>query len=282
MPEGPEVECTRLSLKKFESMKVSKLELTQLSQKYNKYKGKQGFFEEFNGKILTKIERRGKFLIWHFNFPKVILNHLGMSGHWINLKSKKIPSNITHPKIIISFEDEEETTIFEDIRNFGQFRIYGKYQEVLDYMPIRKLGPDGLKIPFPKNEFYKNLKQNRYENKEIGRVLLDQSLIAGVGNIYKSESLALAKIDPKRLVKKLNDNEIERLGKSISFTLQKAVKSMGSTIQTYKTSLGEEASGQSWHKVYAKAGMKCDTCGSEILRIVQDKRSTFYCENCQK
>jgi formamidopyrimidine-DNA glycosylase len=263
-------------------MTISKIELTELSQKYSKYKGKQSVFEEFNGKTLTKIERKGKFLIWRFNFPKVILNHLGMSGHWIMLEQNKETLNITHPKVEISFEDEKTIAVFEDTRNFGQFKVYNTHQEVMEYSPIRKMGPDGLKIPFPKKEFIKKLQMKRYENKEIGRVLLDQSLIAGVGNIYKSESLALAKISPLRLVKNLDDNEVERLSKSISTTLQKAVKSMGSTIQTYRTSSGEEASGQNWHKVYAKAGMRCDSCGREILRIVQDKRSTFYCENCQK
>jgi len=282
MPEGPEVECTRLSLKKYETKKVSNIELTKLSQKYSKYKGKQKMFEEFNGKILTKIERRGKFLIWNFNFSKVILNHLGMSGHWINLEQESIPLHITHPKIKISFENEQNIAIFEDIRNFGQFKIYDSYKEVIDYLPIRKMGPDGLELPFPKKEFEEKLKLKKYENKEIGKILLDQSLIAGIGNIYKSESLASAKISPMRLVKDLKSEEIERLGSSISTTLRKAVESMGSTIQSYRTSSGEEGSAQKWHKVYAKEGKNCENCGNKITRIIQDIRSTFYCKECQK
>ncbi len=281
MPEGPEVECTRLSLRRFEGKKIAKIELTKLSQKYKKYKGKQKIFDEFIGRTITKIERKGKFLIWGFDFPKVILNHLGMSGHWIISEVEDVPAHIIHLKIKILFKNENMIAIFEDTRNFGQFRIYDTYQDVMNHLPIRNLGPDGLKVPFPQEAFAEKLKLKKNANKEIGRILLDQSLIAGIGNIYKSESLALAKITPLKLVKKLKPEEIERLGGSISIILRKAVKSMGSSIQSYRTSTGEEGSAQNWHKVYAKAGSNCESCGNRIIRIVQDKRSTFYCEKCQ-
>ncbi|MHA1218629.1 MAG: bifunctional DNA-formamidopyrimidine glycosylase/DNA-(apurinic or apyrimidinic site) lyase [Candidatus Heimdallarchaeaceae archaeon] len=281
MPEGPEVECTRLSLRRFEGKKIVKIELTKLSQKYKKYEGKQKIFDVFIGKTITEIERKGKFLIWNFDFSKVILNHLGMSGHWIISEGADVPTQIIHPKIKILFKNENKIAIFEDARNFGQFRIYDTYQDVINYLPIRNLGSDGLKVPFPQEAFAEKLKLKKNANKEIGRILLDQTLISGIGNIYKSESLALAKINPLRLVKKLKLKEIERLGASISIILHKAVDSMGSSIQSFRTSTGEEGSAQKWHKVYAKAGIDCESCGNKIIRIVQDKRSTFYCEKCQ-
>ncbi len=281
MPEGPEVEYTLQTLKELEGLVIESIKLTRLSQKYQRYKGKQKEFLCFSKKVLSKIERHGKFLVWIFNNNKVILNHLGMSGKWIITSKNKI-KNIKHAKVIINFEGEEIITVFDDIRNFGQFRIFENYDEVMNYKPIKKLGLNGLELPFPSSEFYKILKQKRNLNKAIGQVLLDQTVVAGVGNIYKSESLFLAKINPLRSVKSLQSEEIEKIGSAISEILQRAVKSMGSTINDYRNPYGEEGEAQKWHKVYGKEGKDCMICGNKIMRIVQNKRSTFYCERCQQ
>jgi formamidopyrimidine-DNA glycosylase len=280
MPEGPEVEYTRRSLTRFEGEIIESIKLTKTSQKYKKYKGKQKEFSKFANYTLKSIERHGKFLVWIFNNEEVILNHLGMSGKWV-ISSKNTIPEIKHAKVIIYFKDSPTTAVFDDTRNFGQFRKFENYEEVLRYQSIRKLGLDGLKEPFPLQEFQKVLNQNKNQNKAIGRVLLDQTVVAGIGNIYKSESLFLAKINPRRLVKTLQSDEIDRLGSAISEILQKAVKSMGSTIDTYKNPYGEEGSAQKWHKVYGKVGKSCSICGTSITRIVQDKRSTFFCKKCQ-
>jgi formamidopyrimidine-DNA glycosylase len=131
------------------------------------------------------------------------------------------------------------------------------------------------------DEFLQRIDKRNYSNREIGSVLLDQKLVAGIGNIYKSESLALANINPTRLVRTLTNKERSRLGHAISKTLHKAVESMGSTFNSFRTPDGEAGSAQNWHQVYGKKGGKCSNCGSEIRRVVQDKRSTFYCPKCQ-
>lgn len=280
MPEGPEVEYTLQSLKIFEGRIIKSINFTEISQKYIKYKGKQKEFTNFSNKILKSIERHGKFLVWIFETKEVILNHLGMSGKWLITAKDKI-SEIEHAKVILSFVDSAISAVFDDTRNFGQFRKFDSYEEVLKYQPIRKLGLDGLRLPFPIQEFHNTLSQSKNQNKPVGRVLLDQTVIAGIGNIYKSESLFLAKISPLRLVKNLHPDEIDRLGFAISNILQKAVKSMGSTINSYRNPYGEEGSAQKWHKVYGKKGTACFICGTPITRIVQEKRSTFYCKECQ-
>lgn len=281
MPEGPEVEFTRQTLKRFVGMNIKKIELTNLSQKYNKYKEKQLDFKEFSNRKLKQLERRGKFLIWIFDCQKVILNHLGMSGKWLIFQKHEYETKVTHPKVILKFEKINDVAVFDDPRNFGQFRVFDSYSAVIDYPPIKKLGPNGLEIPFPEKRFKTLLLQKKYEEKEIGQVLLDQRLLAGIGNIYKSESLALAKISPLRLVKNLSAEDIKILGQSISITLNKAVESMGSTIQSFRTPYGDEGSAQNWHKVYGRQGQKCKDCGTQIERILQNKRSTFYCKRCQ-
>ncbi|MCE7742518.1 MAG: bifunctional DNA-formamidopyrimidine glycosylase/DNA-(apurinic or apyrimidinic site) lyase [Candidatus Heimdallarchaeota archaeon] len=281
MPEGPEVEYTLRTLKELEGKKIKSIDLTEISQKYNKYKGRQDEFTGFSKSILSKIERHGKFLIWIFNNNEVILNHLGMSGKWIISSKSEDNLEIKHAKVIIVIEDSQTSAIFDDARNFGQFRKFGNYEMVMRYSPIRRLGLDGLKLPFPILDFQKALKQSKNLKKAIGRVLLDQTIVAGIGNIYKSESLFRAKINPLRTVKSLKSKETEVLGKAISEILQKAVQSMGSTIHTYRNPYGEEGSAQKWHEVYGKAGKLCKVCGTEITRIVQEKRSTFYCGKCQ-
>ena len=281
MPEGPEVEFTLRSLKVFEGMEVESITLTKLSQKYNKYKGKQKDFLEFSSSILEKLERHGKFIVWIFNNGKTILNHLGMSGKWLIYEGVFNETKAKHAKVIVNFKGTKKAVVFDDARNFGQFRIFENYFVLMNYTPIKKIGLDGLSLPFPIFEFKKIMKLKRISNKEIGKVLLDQSVISGIGNIYKSETLFLAKIDPTRIVKTLKTNEIEMLAKAIPDILNKAVKSMGSTINSYRNPYGEEGSAQKWHKVYGKEGEKCEECGTKILRIIQNKRSTFYCKKCQ-
>jgi len=279
MPEGPEVECVRCSLKSIIGKKIQRIHLTELSLKYQKYRNKQTQFDQFSGHQIKEIERIGKFLIFKFDKKEVILNHLGMSGNWLLLKKKDqiLPS---HPKVLIEFETLPNA-LFYDTRNFGQFKIYEDYNAVIQHKPIRKMGIDGLLVTFPIAEFLLRIDKRNYANREIGSVLLDQKLVAGIGNIYKSESLALANINPTRLVKTLTNKERCKLGHAISKTLHKAVEYMGSSFNSFRTPDGGAGSAQNWHQVYGKKDKKCNDCENEIRRIVQDKRSTFYCPNCQ-
>ncbi|MHA1302422.1 MAG: bifunctional DNA-formamidopyrimidine glycosylase/DNA-(apurinic or apyrimidinic site) lyase [Candidatus Heimdallarchaeaceae archaeon] len=278
MPEGPEVEYVRRSLEPLLGSKVVKIELTALSQKYTKYRNKQSEFNHFNGQELVAIERKGKFLIWRFSGEKVILNHLGMTGNWLLFQGNS--NGLTsHPKVIIKM-DPTPNALFDDIRNFGQFRVFNSYEAALNYSPIRRMGIDGLAIPFPLEEFLARIDKPNYANREIGEVLLDQNLVAGIGNIYKSESLALAGINPKRIVKSLTMKERKKLGLSISKILQKALKNQGSSIQSFRNPNGQEGRAQYFHQVYRKE--VCQQCGGKIVRIVQKNRSTFFCPNCQK
>ncbi|NPD88337.1 MAG: Fpg/Nei family DNA glycosylase [Asgard group archaeon] len=281
MPEGPEVECTKLSLQPIIGKFIKKIQFTSLSQKYPKYQNKQVDFDFFSGKRLERIERKGKFLIWVFNFGKIILNHLGMSGKWLFVEEKQeLPSHI---KIIIHFEDFEKLAVFDDVRNFGQFRIFESYDQVLQYNPIKKIGVDGLALPFPMEDFLINLNKSNYKNREIGDILLDQNLVAGLGNIYRSESLFRAGIKPTRLVKSLNIKTKRNLGYAISETLQQALECQGSTfnIQPFETPLGL-GSAQNWHKVYDKENQLCQICEAEIRAIKRNGRRIFFCPNCQK
>ena len=283
MPEGPEVEHVRLSLLPIVSKKIESIQLTELSQKYQKYKNRQNEFDVFQHKKIDRIERVGKFLIWVFNCKEVILNHLGMSGKWLFIEEEKLNS-IKHVKVILNIEKISRKLVFDDVRNFGQFRVFESYDAVKDYKPIKSNGIDGLAFPFPLDEFLLILDKQNYANREIGSVLLDPKLVSGIGNIYKSESLYAARISPSRVVKDISIEERKRLGVEISNILQLALANQGSTfsIQPFQNPDGIEGSAQNWHKVYGKYTKPCQECATEITRIKQNGRSTFFCPKCQK
>ena len=285
MPEGPEVESVRLELLQLISKKVEKIQLTPLSQKYPKYDGKQPLFNQFSGSLLQDIIRFGKFLVWRFdNVEAVILNHLGMSGKWFlfdNIQNTSVTVN--HVKVILQME-KPPSAIFDDTRNFGQFKVFNSFEEVKRYPPIRYLGVDGLASSFPLNDFLTRLEKSNFQMKPVGEVLLNQRLVAGVGNIYKTESLFHAKIHPLREVHTLSNAEREELGHAISTILHKALHDKGSTMefQPYELPSGTTGDAQKWHKAYNREGKPCDNCGTTIIRIVQKNRSSFYCPQCQK
>ena len=204
-----------------------------------------------------------------------------MSGKWILVnEDEEIPS---HAKIIINFHEFNQKIIFDDVRNFGQFRVLESYKSILKYDPIRKMGLDGLALPFPIDIFLKKLKKSNYINREIGDILLDQKLVAGIGNIYRSEALFQAKINPTKLVKDLSSREKKNLGYSISDTLHRALDCRGSTfsIQPFQTPFREEGSAQKWHKVYGKKNQPCKVCDTEIVAIKNKGRRIFFCPKCQ-
>lgn len=280
LPEGPEVESVRKLLLPFINKQIKAIKLTELSQKYPKYQGKQKLFEEFNNAVLTNIERHGKFLIWKFSVKSVILNHLGMSGRWVTQDNELT----THPKAEIFFEDTTKA-IFDDQRNFGQFSIFDSYEDVLNYKSIKSLGIDGLTEEFDLDFFLELLNKSRYVDKSVGAALMDQRLVAGVGNIYKSESLFAANIHPETIISKLTINEKKNLGLSINKVLRKALDDNGSTFgvnQRYSLPDGNEGQAQNWHNVYGKNGKACRICGDIIIRIKQKDRSSFFCPTCQK
>jgi formamidopyrimidine-DNA glycosylase len=185
-----------------------------------------------------------------------------------------------HPKVILEFL--EKKTIFDDVRNFGKFEIYSSENELLEKNEsIRTLGIHGLAQPFQQKEFENLLNQKRNLEKMIGSLLLDQRLVAGVGNIYKSESLFKANLHPVRPVKSLTSQEITTLGKSISEILNFALNCGGSTIENFQSPNGSEGKAQEWHQVYGRENKNCYTCNTFIRRLIQNTRSTFFCPTCQ-
>ncbi|MHA1995087.1 MAG: bifunctional DNA-formamidopyrimidine glycosylase/DNA-(apurinic or apyrimidinic site) lyase [Candidatus Hodarchaeales archaeon] len=282
MPEGPEVESVRRELLQLINQVVEKIAFTPLSQKYTKYQGKEEEFSQFTNQKLQNVHRFNKFLVWEFDKAPVILNHLGMTGSWTMISSlEELSSKTTHPKVIVEMRTPPHA-IFDDSRNFGQFRLFSSIEAVKQYPPIKKVGIDGLAEHFPLGEFVDRLAEQRFQNRQIGDLLMDPRLVAGIGNIYKAEILFDAKIHPERTISTLSTEETTLLGKSISKILLKAFYDKGSSFDArYKLPSGESGEAQRWHKVYQRIDQPCGKCGSMIEKIIQKNRSTYYCPTCQ-
>jgi formamidopyrimidine-DNA glycosylase len=229
------------------------------------------------------LSRRGKFLLFTLKTPTKteplkLLGHLGMTGRMYLLPARNaLPK---HAAVVLNLGDEN--FVFEDTRYFGRF--------TLDLSAIERLGPEPLGEEFSTNYFAQNLSKSR---QPIKVKLLDQSLVAGVGNIYASEALFRTKISPRLSARRLKLEQIERLRQSIREVLTEAIE-LGSTAPLdypgaeprdrlfYFGSSGVADDYEERFRVYDREAQSCCVCGNPIRRIVQAARSTFYCRTCQR
>ena len=212
------------------------------------------------------IQKRNKNLgVWKPNNKIYLFNHLGMAGHWRKEKTKHT---------LFKMKTSVGNFYFDDARRFGKFDLLNREQalEKLD-----SLGPDVLEPEFTLKAFQKRLKVSRFQNKPIVQILLDQSFISGVGNIYRSDALYKANIHPMKLTKNLSPQEIKRLYKSIKSVIQKSYNSHGTTISTYSDI--EMNPGYYEPLVY---GRKKDNLGRTVKTKKVNGRSIFWVPENQK
>lgn len=235
------------------------------------------FSRTLRGATFGGLSRRGKYLMFamrgrdHKEFP--LLGHLGMTGRmYLSPAKNSLPK---HAAVVLGLG--AENFVFEDARYFGRL--------TLDTQPVAALGPEPLGDAFTAEYFSGALQRS---TQPVKVKLLDQQLVAGVGNIYASEALFRAGISPKLPARRLKPPQIARLRQTIRETLRDAIK-RGSTIPSGEGNvdgLFYSGSGPDFYeerlRVYDRAGKPCRTCGSLIKRIVQSARSTFYCPKCQR
>lgn len=279
MPELPEVEILARHLRPLLRGKII-CGLKVRRERSTRPTPPREFERVLAGAKFKALLRRGKYLLFEFQLknskPLTVLGHLGMTGRmFLALKKEKLPS---HTAVV--FDLGERNFIFEDWRYFGRMS--------LDLSPIKKLGPEPEDKNFSPEAFLKALKQSR---RAIKVKLLDQSLIAGVGNIYASEALFRARISPKLPANRLSLERAKDLLQAIRAVLAEAIK-YGSTV-SLKTMSGKsdalfyfsddgEGSYEERLRVYDRGAQPCLNCGTPIKRITQAARSTFYCPQCQK
>jgi formamidopyrimidine-DNA glycosylase len=216
------------------------------------------------GSTITGVQRQGK-QIWICLDRGFLYVHLGMTG---KLLWNGEPGKYTRASLQLS----GGTLVFDDIRTFGRFEFFGAKENAL-----ARVGPDALTVSA--EDFLSRLKERRGR---IKAVLLSQSFLAGVGNIYADEALFAARIHPRALAGRLSEARSRRLHAVIVEVLADAIKHKGSSISDYVDGFGERGSFQQLHKVYGQTGKPCPNCGAEIRRIVVGQRGTHYCPRCQR
>ena len=272
MPELPEVETVRRGLEKLIlGKKISNIEIhypkmikTDLEQ----------FQKEMPGQVVKSMGRRGKYLLFYLS-DKVLISHLRMEGKYFYYPDQ-VPER-KHAHVLIHFEDGG-TLVYEDVRKFGTMELLAP--ELLDsYFISKKLGPEPSEQDFDLESLKLALKKSK---KPIKPHLLDQTLVAGLGNIYVDEVLWRAKVHPSRTSNSLTTQEARKVHDETINVLGQAVEKGGSTIRTYTNAFGEDGTMQELHQVYDKAGQACSRCGTSIEKIQLGGRGTHFCPNCQR
>lgn len=224
---------------------------------------------------VEKISRLGKRVLIHAGGSALILQPK-MTG----LVSLEAPPDPDHVRLKISFSSSPKCELlFWDRRGLGTVELL-KEDEIHNRIVAGKLGPDALDISL--DDFYSRLRKT---SRPIKVALLDQKLLAGVGNLYASEMLHASAIHPARPANKVTKAKTETLYNTMQQILLDAIAHEGSTLSdgTYRNALNDPGSYQNEHLVYDRAGKACPTCSKgEILRIVQAQRATFYCPKCQR
>jgi len=227
------------------------------------------------GRTIVRIGRRGKRVLIHFDDEQVMVIEPRMTG----LVLVAQPPTNEHLRLRLLFENgPHEELLFWDRRGLGTVRLLTK-DEADDVLGLGRIGADALEI------LCRELRDRLGSGRRAVKVaLLDQKLIAGVGNLYAAEILHVAGVDPRVRCDRLSGPQWHRIHAAISAVLSEAIRHEGSTLSdgTYRNALNQDGGYQNMHQVYDRAGKPCRRCGDTIVRIVQAQRSTFFCPTCQK
>jgi len=273
MPELPEVETVRRGLENALSGAI--IESVQLKRKNLRVAFPANLAKALTGRTIRSIERRAKYLLFRLDSEDVLIAHLGMSGRFlINLTEPKKFS--PHDHLIIRLEDGR-TLIFNDARRFGLMTIT-QSKKVEKHPLLTHLGPEPLDKDFSSSYLKSKLANRR---SAIKPVLMDQHLVVGIGNIYASEALFDAGINPKRMACDVAD-KASVIIKSIHKVLDAAIASGGSSLRDFMNIEGSAGYFQHAFFVYGREGKPCLKCRTPIKAIRQSGRSTFFCPKCQK
>ena len=272
MPEIAEVETVRKVLKR----EIVDHRLKDINVRYPKIiVGDAGKFKDkLVGQKFTDIKRLGKWLIMELN-DYYLLSHMRMEGKYF-IKNHDEEIN-KHEHIIISLDNNKDLR-YHDTRKFGRMILTTK-DNLYDIPEIKKqgieVGSSDLTLSYLKEKLH-------HKKLPIKTVLLDQSVISGLGNIYVNEVLFASCINPLKEARTLNDEEIKRIISSSKEIINEAIEMGGTTIKSYTSSLGVEGNYQSKLQVQGRENQKCFNCGSLIKKIKVGGRGTYYCPNCQK
>ncbi|MFZ2200186.1 MAG: bifunctional DNA-formamidopyrimidine glycosylase/DNA-(apurinic or apyrimidinic site) lyase [Microgenomates group bacterium] len=277
MPELPEVETVRRQLE----AEILGAEIGLIEVREEKiFVGQQS---QVVGEVIFKIERVGKYLFVFFASGRGLVVHLKMTGRLIIKPLNHL--NITpleldyetapHTRVVINLSDGRKI-YYWDTRKFGYIHALDNVQMAKANLE-QKMGPEPWKIS--DTDLLRKLQKT---GRPIKEAILDQSMLAGVGNIYANDGLWLAGIDPRRKANTLKLSEVEKLRASLITVLERGLATGGASDNTYRDFYGGKGGYQNEFLVYGRSGEPCNKCGRELKRIVVGGRGSWVCEECQK
>lgn len=273
MPELPEVEVTRRGV-------APHIEGRQVTAVALRHTGLRWPFppalpELLHGRRVLSTGRRGKYLLVRFDHGTLIV-HLGMSGHLRILPADTPAQKHDHFDLVLG----DAMLRMTDPRRFGAVLWHAQEDGAIDeHLLLRGLGVEPLEEGFSGDLLYR---MTRRRSAPIKQVLLAGDIVVGVGNIYASESLFRAGINPRTAAHRIGLARYEKLAVAIREILAASIEKGGSTLRDFKAADGRPGYFQQTYFVYDRAGEECRVCGGTVRQLVQGQRSTFYCPNCQK
>jgi len=272
MPELPEVEVIVRGLaKNIKGLTISRIGINSASVIRDPH---PRIIHEFEGRTIKAISRKGKYVVAEFMEGGTIITHLGMTGKLlVKPTDEKLPK---HSHVVFDFKENCRRLIFHDARRYGKI-LYSLYGFGQDETKLSAIGVDPLIIT--SKRFSQILSNHK---RMIKPLLLDQTIIAGLGNIYVDEALFDAGIHPRELSHELDSETVNKLHGTIRRILNAAIKAGGSTINSFRHEDGGSGHFQLKHRIYGKAGQDCPRCGNTIEKINVGGRTSSICTHCQK
>lgn len=277
MPELPEVEVTRRGVAPH--LEGRAVRAVQTRRDGLRWPFPPDLAERLTGRTVLSTGRRGKYLLLHFEHGTLII-HLGMSGHLRVLPTGVPPQKHDHIDLVVDTDGEHLQVLrMNDPRRFGAVLWHDAADGPLDaHLLLRGLGVEPLEDGFNGALLHR---LTRGRSASIKQVLMAGDLVVGVGNIYCSESLFRAGINPKTPAGRVSLARYEKLALAIRDILAAAIVQGGSTLRDFISVNGQSGYFQQSYFVYDRAGLPCRVCGAPVRQIKQGQRSTFYCVNCQ-
>ena len=271
MPELPEVEHVVRALSPVvigRRILAAELNLKRIAPGISR----PAFARQLHNALIKAVGRRGKYILFELESGQVLATHLRMTGKFVSLTIDQSLPPYAH---VIFYLDDERRLVFCDMRQFGRMRIFTNPPKELS-----SLAPEPLSDHFTEAYFLETLARSRRPLKQL---LLDQTRVLGLGNIYAVEALFLAGVNPMKAANRLSKPRARKLYQAIRDVLQQAIDA-GSTLRIDLADGNGSYFGttERFWRVYERAGEPCVRCGTNIRRVVQGGRSTYYCPKCQK
>ena len=274
MPELPEVEHVVRALRPAivgRRILAAELKLKRTAPQTSK----PAFGRLLRNALITGVSRRGKYILMELDSDRLLATHLRMTGKFVCLTHDDQLPPYAH---VIFHLDDDRRLVFCDMRQFGRMRLIANRERLPK--EILALAPEPLSDDFTEQYFRTTLKRSRRSLKQL---LLDQTRVLGLGNIYAAEALFLAGVNPMKASDRLSKARTERLYRAVREILQEAIDA-GSTLRIDLSDRNGDYIGSSerFWRVYEREGEPCVNCGTNIKRVVHGGRSTYYCPKCQR